>query len=489
MSRWIEQFKSHEYRRAWERLKNQLEQAFIDDPSVTTYVVELARLSKVVEYIDEILDSIDPDLVPLVTWDNFQSQASACADQISAYNSSRNIGHIQNANSNADNLLTYVRPYMIVAGRAGKALQRAAIGYSQVFEDRSKSVGQAVSELMRDAKASADRIASLESKFTKAFDLIEASRLELIGENGSEGTLAELMKDIADFQRQYAESKTYYADFFVGMSGQESQRVTLDNAVANASSQSKKAQEIVLAAEISASKIVEFERKILGSSDGSDEESLSYLLEQQKIRLEEFEVDQAKKTSALNEKIESLLPGATSAGLATAYLEMKNSFDGPIRSASKIFYWTIGVLILGSILLCIDKVYWFGIDFMKISDWHSFLGSFAYKLPFYGSAIWLAYYASKRRSEFQRLQQEYAHKEALAKSYDSYKKQIETLGASDGKLMSILLEKSIDAITHNASQTLDGKHGDKMPAHEAVEKIVNQLSDVKSAISKIATGA
>ena len=487
MSRWIEQFKSHEYRRAWDRLKKQLEEAFIDDPSITTYVVELARLNKVVGYIDEILDSIDPDLVPLVTWYNFESQASACAEQIAAYNSSRNIGHIQNANSNADNLLTYVRPYMIVAGRAGKALQRAAISYSQAFEDRSKSVGQAISELMRQAKASADQIASLELKFTKALGLIEASRLELIGETGSEGKLAELKKSIADFQQQYTESKAYYADFFVGTSGQESQRVTLENAISNASSQSKKAQEIVSAAEISASKIVEFERRILGSSDDSDEESLSYSLEQQKKRLDEFEIDQAKRTHALNEKIESLLPGATSAGLATAYREMKDSFNDPIKSASKIFYWTIGVLIAGSVLLCIDKIYWFGIDFMKISDWHVFLGSFAYKLPFYGSAIWLAYYASKRRSEFQRLQQEYAHKEALAKSYDSYKKQIEALGAADEKLMSILLEKSIDAIAHNASQTLDGKHGDKMPAHEVAEKIVNQLSDVRSAISKLTT--
>ena len=112
-----------------------------------------------------------------------------------------------------------------------------------------------------------------------------------------------------------------------------------------------------------------------------------------------------------------------------------------------------------------------GIRFKELGDWESVLRSLAYKLPFYGPAVWFAYYASKRRSEYQRLQQEYAHKEALAKSYDSYKKQIQELGQENNEMLVSLLNKAIDAIAHNASKTLDGKHGDKMPLQEALDRL------------------
>ena len=54
--------------------------------------------------------------------------------------------------------------------------------------------------------------------------------------------------------------------------------------------------------------------------------------------LDIFEVKQKNRYTVLNELIERLLPGATSAGLATAYLDMKTSFDKPILNMSLIFY-------------------------------------------------------------------------------------------------------------------------------------------------------
>ena len=71
--------------------------------------------------------------------------------------------------------------------------------------------------------------------------------------------------------------------------------------------------------------------------------------------------------------------------------------------------------------------------------------------------IWVAVYASKRRSENQRLEQEYAHKEALARSYISYKKQISELGKEDNVLLEKLILEAINAISYNASKTLDKK--------------------------------
>lgn len=480
MSRWIEKYRTHAYRQAWVRVTAGLEQSVIADQSVTTSVSELARLKKVVKYIDGLLESLDPELIPSSTLDEFHAQASACADQIDAFNSNKNIGHVQNANNNADNLLTYIRPYMIVDGKVGKALQQAAMSYAQVFEENSKRYVQKSNEMLDEARVKLEQISSIESTSVQAKDALVAARDELVGQDGESGSYAVLKEKASKFEESYENIQGYYTEFFDGDSGNESKKVTLDNAVLSATGQSKKAQEAVAAAEVSIAKVVEFEKKVFGaSSDGSEVGCLSYELEQQKGRLDTFELEQERKTNALNERIESLLPGATSAGLASAYREMKESFDAPIKAASKIFYFTIAVLIAGSVLLCVDKMYWFGIEWIKLTDWESVLRSLAYKLPFYGPAVWLAYYASKRRSEFQRLQQEYAHKEALAKSYDSFKKQVEALGAEDNSLMAALLGKAIDAISHNASQSLDGNHGDKMPLHEAIEKAVDRLAEIK----------
>ena len=120
---------------------------------------------------------------------------------------------------------------------------------------------------------------------------------------------------------------------------------------------------------------------------------------------------------------------------------------------------------------------WF-IKFADINDPITIFNNILYKIPIFGSLICLAMFASKRRSEDRRLQQEYAHKEALTKSYQSFKKQIKDLKDEDKELMKKLLDTTIEAIAFNASTTLDGKHGDKIPMQELGEKIVDAIPDI-----------
>ena len=39
-----------------------------------------------------------------------------------------------------------------------------------------------------------------------------------------------------------------------------------------------------------------------------------------------------------------------------------------------------------------------------------------------------------------------------------------------------LIRKVVDAISHNASVTLDGKHGDKMPSQDALDFLAKNAS-------------
>lgn len=75
MSRWIDEFEAHAFHATWSSLKDGLDQATVDDETIVTSVTELARLKKVFAYLDAIIHSLDPELVPMNTWDTFNQQA------------------------------------------------------------------------------------------------------------------------------------------------------------------------------------------------------------------------------------------------------------------------------------------------------------------------------------------------------------------------------------------------------------------------------
>lgn len=70
-SRWADEFSRHPFQSIWANIKNELASAEVDDQTVITAVTELARLKRVISYLDEIISTVDPDLTP-------RSDASRC---------------------------------------------------------------------------------------------------------------------------------------------------------------------------------------------------------------------------------------------------------------------------------------------------------------------------------------------------------------------------------------------------------------------------
>lgn len=222
---------------------------------------------------------------------------------------------------------------------------------------------------------------------------------------------------------------------------------------------------------------------------------------ERKSELDEFKTEQQKRYDELNSQIESLLPGATSAGLSSAYSEMHDKFSTEVRDYGRYFYASIVILLSIIVLVNIPSI-WNHIislsqdgypkgsfinNFKVAIPYGSFtldgqevplgnraitiLDSFIYKLPFILPAIWLVLFVSRRRNEAQRLAQEYAHKKVLAKSYESYKQQIEKLSEEEqNKLLPILMENMLKAIALNPAETLDKNHKEPTPIEEVIKK-------------------
>lgn len=483
MSRWTEAFNAHAFQATWQNLKAALDATVVDDESVTTSVIEIARLKKVTAYLDEIILGIDPELVPPGTWDNSNAQAEPCYQQIMQYTNNRNIAHIRQANAHADNLLTYLRPYMVSPRSVGSALQRAVKTYAKTIDEYGTSLSENSNGLLTVMNEHITKSKKLLESIEETKAKVDQFDVELFGDGDANvGIQSAVNKQVSEFEKKYDELVQYYNETLVGSPTEISTKKEVSQAKESVLSDRAEIGELLDNVSYEVDELGKFYVRIFGKTnaeDGRKEGGLAGELDERIKAITEFESKQKIKYQALNAQIETLLPGATSAGLASAYHDMKLSFNDSIRNSSRLFFASIGMLMLGSIALSIQSIEWPHITFLPIGELDSVLKGLLYKAPFYGPALWLAFYASKRRSEYQRLQQEYAHKEALAKSYDSYKKQIEALGDDNQEMQRAFILKAIDAIAYNASNTLDKKHGDKMPTHDMLDKLVEGVASMK----------
>ncbi len=173
------------------------------------------------------------------------------------------------------------------------------------------------------------------------------------------------------------------------------------------------------------------------------------------------------------EKLQKSLDGlaAINHSLALEFSDLKEAAKKEVQKYTTLFYWSLFILFIGltfSQELCrvFPKIFW-TCSVTNVGDtgflWVKVLLA---KSLFIAPVLWVVIFASKRRSEHQRLQQEYTHKAAVSNSFQGYKEQIEALGLKDEKLLEELLSTTIKAIGYNPSATLGGSHGDNLPITE-----------------------
>ncbi|WP_156106866.1 hypothetical protein [Arenimonas composti] len=430
-------------------------------------------------FIDGLMKSIDPELVPGSVWDSFDEQCRQLKSNIEAYVSTLDIGYLRNANGHADNLLTYVRPYMVAGGRTSKALRDAAVSYSTTMSAHLETFKKLAREALEEIRKISGDASAASQVTAKVAAEVKSLQVELFGEDDASGVREQILSAQELAKKSADELSSLHSKFLVGSDGKPALKTSIVEAYEAAKKDRQRLSELLSKAESSLERLGNFHHEVFGEPDeeGTYTGGLAKEIQVQRANLVQLQADHAEKYLALTDEINSLLPGATSAGLASSYRQIKDSFNRQIRFAGAAFYVSVGLLAAMSLLTVFDWTEgWFVLR--AAGDWKQVLNGLAQKLPFYGAIVWLAYYVSKRRSEYQRLQQEYAHKEAVASSYENFRKQAEAIGGKDSALLTALLAKAIEAMAHNASQTLDGAHGDKMPSLDVVEKAVDRLASV-----------
>lgn len=177
----------------------------------------------------------------------------------------------------------------------------------------------------------------------------------------------------------------------------------------------------------------------------------------------------AAKLAELNVTAEKLLPGATSAGLASSFLVQKERFAGP----QKRWLWTFLVCI-GLLVVVAMPSYWSAVWGTSGATWDTILIGMAMRLPVVIPLVWLAIYAGRNYMLAARLEEDYAFKEAISMAFEGYKREMDKIGAGDASNPTPLTKLCLNVLTALAERPgriYESHQKDFTPGNEARDAI------------------
>ena len=450
----------------------------VDESKIAdSYVENFAYLRKIIAFLSEAMSCIDADYLPNDYLNKIKSYLSNIKSYLINSQNYTNSSYVTNVESDLDNLLQIIFPFILHKGKATKGLRLGLNEYSKTIIDHVENKFSEMQLIQDQAGEIKDKLSFELDKFTDLKDEIEKYRESVFSRDGIKEKIEVL---INDSEQQLSEIKEIYQTIYI--EGGLKQKI--DEFYSNISQKNEAINELEEDSSAILQNLENFYNKIFGEEDkeGNKTGGLKQEIEQRKNELDEFKKQQQERYKELNKQIETLLPGATSAGLSSAYNEMRNKFSKSAKRYSWGFYVSLGVLLVT--VYCTRGIFLMeniplekglGMSLLVL------LGNFAVKLPFIIPVLWLVIFVSKRRSEAERLTQEYAHKESLAKSYDSYKQQIEKLANDNQKeLLPVLMENMIKAIALNPAETLDKKHQSDSPMSEILKdkSFIDKIKDI-----------
>jgi len=179
-------------------------------------------------------------------------------------------------------------------------------------------------------------------------------------------------------------------------------------------------------------------------------------------------------------KIQNLLPGAMSAGLSSAYNHKRRLEEKTRAKAEITFNIAIAVLVIisaipvgiASILLFVVKL-----DVLEVIKYlPQLLGLI---VPIYAPVVWVGLTSSKKVNQSKRLIEEYAHKEAISKTYEGLSREVSKLDDEEN-LKERLLFNIISISAENPGKLIQGFNKPDYPMIEIIDKFTKLLKTAKS---------
>lgn len=254
------------------------------------------------------------------------------------------------------------------------------------------------------------------------------------------------------YTEMYEKTKSAYNDLFVNKTG-EKVKIEILNAqidkfeekyafiISDEKSISNEVENLHKDFKTKQTELDKFYKKIFGD----EEKEINSLKDELELRL-----SQLKETEIEARKVINL---SSDAGLGGGFFQKA-------KEAKNNKYVSLGIFIF--VLIIMGCFNFQTIDFNNLKDINlvSITVRFMINAPF----IWIATVANLNLNKYARLEQEYSHKESLAKSFERYKTEIEKLNDTETikskELLVELMRLNLEAFKINPSSTMDGAKSD-----------------------------
>lgn len=172
--------------------------------------------------------------------------------------------------------------------------------------------------------------------------------------------------------------------------------------------------------------------------------------------------------------IESLLPGATSAGLASAFDNRRQTFLQPQRLWQYVF---VGAVIS---LVAIGATGLWRINQLEtVPTYDELIRLWLGRVPIVAALIWLAVYASRESALAKRLEEDYGYKSAISACFEGFRKQMaETGGNTDP-------DSPVGKLCADTLQTIATPPGRIYDKHRLTTSPTSELADAAKTVKDI----
>lgn len=466
MSRWIDKYNSSQFLLKWELFKKNVSEFDIDSISNDDILIDYARLKKAITYIDSILTLIDPELCRENILNNgaIINSINYAISYFNNFQNNQNFSYIQNTNQYIDECIDYLKKLPIALPKISKK------SVSDMVDNYNSAIEKALEKInLQEIENSANKIYDLKTKLIDNDDSINNN----------------IQEKFENIKEKYNEICKFYNKTLVDEKDYTSTKTEILEANKEILNTRNYASEI----NEKLKKLDNFYTKIFGKLSVEQNKRIGGLNQELETRLNlltELENKHKIQYKAFVDEIKSLLPNATSVGLAKAFSDEKNKFKDRVQYWNRIFIGSIIAMIVVALMSIgfldiswSNPMKWINFQALKnsVTDYSIMLSNLIFRIPLYAPLIWLATYASIRRNECQRLEQEYTHKETFANSYSSYKEQIKEMGKNNQELSEKLLNSIIDTISYNASKSLNKKHSDETISQNTINELKELLKE------------
>lgn len=180
------------------------------------------------------------------------------------------------------------------------------------------------------------------------------------------------------------------------------------------------------------------------------------------------------QSAAQLEEIVKLLPGATSAGLATSFDQRRQTFLKPQNRWQWLFIGSV----IAIIVLALTGL-WHVYSASTILTYDAIIRLWLARLPVIGSLIWLAMHSSRESALAKRLEEDYGYKAAIAASFMGFHKQLDEIGqaAASNEPLSKLCQDTLKTIASPPGRIYD--------KHKLIVSPTSEIAEIAENAAKV----